>query len=73
MHSGMDRPLPDWDQVRHRFRCISRQQLASTYDTNSCNRLRGRHSLGAILYYATFIWIRSCWLKGVKSYAGKTS
>ena len=73
MHSRMDRPLHDWYYVRHRFRCISRQQLASASDTDSSNHLRGRHGVGVLLHYATFDGARICCIKNFKSFAGKTS
>jgi Protein of unknown function (DUF2938) len=70
---GWIRSLHDWQHVRQRFRCISRQQLASASNADFRNRLRDCHGLGAILYHATFIWARVCCIKDAKSYAGKTS
>ncbi len=73
MYGRMDRPLHDWHHVRDHFRCIGKRQLASASDVDFRNRLRGRHGLGAIFHHATCTWAQACCVKGVKSYAGKTS
>ena len=73
MHGRMDCPLHDRHHICNHFRCISRQYLASTSDSDSCHHLRGCHSFDAILHHATFIWTWICCIKNVKSCAGKTS
>ena len=73
MRGRMDRPLHDWHHVRHRFRCISRQQLASAPNADHRDRFRGCHGPGAIPHHAAFIWARICRIKDAKSCADKAS
>ena len=73
MHDRMDRPLHDWYNLRYRFRCMGRQQLASASDAAPSNTLRDCHGLDAILHHAARIWAGIGCIKNIKSYAGKAS
>ncbi len=71
--SGMDSPLHDWHHVCDYFHRTHGQQLASTSNADSRNRLRGCHSNSTICHHAANVWIRICCIQDSKSCAGKTS